>query len=103
MPVNSVSSTSNAIQPTNNAVAQRRLEEQRPRRLEEQRHRDQQVERAQREQAQLQETRRSEQAQQAEQQDFLTLQQLRAQTSSDNQTRNTRGTPAPGSNINVTA
>ena len=103
MPVNSVSSNSNAIQLAKNAVNERRLEEQRAQRLEEQRQRDQQVERAQREQAQLQETRRAEQARQTEQQDFLTLQQLRSQAANESQNRNSRGTPALGSNINVTA
>jgi predicted solute-binding protein len=101
MAVNSVSSTSNLPLPTNNAVNERRLEEQRAQRLQEQQQRDQQVERAERDQQQLQETRRSEQTQQTEQQDFLTLQQLRAEAANEN--RPSRGTPAPGSNINVTA
>jgi len=102
MAVNSVSSsTANLPLPQNNAVNERRLEEQRAQRLQDQQQREQQVERAQREQQQLQETRRSEETRQAEQQDFLTLQQLRADAA--NQDRPSRGTPAPGSNINVTA
>ena len=101
MAVNSISSASTLNLQATNAVNERRLEEQRAQRVQDQQQREQQVQRAEREQQQTQETRRSDEARQAEQQDFLTLQQLRAEAA--NQNRPSRGTPAPGSNINVTA
>ncbi len=101
MAINGVGATTPNFQQFDNAAADRRLEEQRQKRIDEQRVREEQQARTERANTQAAETRRTEQSQAAEQQDFLTRQQLLAQNAQDG--RNVPGTPAPGSIIKVVA